>query len=127
MVTSSKEEYFFKGSNILPSIIFRKEGNLKIEGRIIPDNISSFFAPLRLWINELKCENVIFDINIEYMSPNASRELFHLIRILAENTSIQHTVVLWHYEDEDEEYHEMGKFLATRFDTIRFICMSYVR
>jgi len=127
MITSSKEELHFKGSNILPTVIFNKEGALKIEGKIIPDNISSFFTPLRKWINDLTCSKVIFEINIEYMNTNASRELFHLLRALDENPAIQDIVVLWHYEEEDEEYYETGRSLATRFEKIKFNYISYVK
>jgi hypothetical protein len=125
MITITKEELYFKGSNILPEIYFKKEGKLKIQGKIIPDSISSFFVPLHYWINELRCSSVTFDINIECMNPNALQELFHLIRTLAENTSIQQIVVLWHYKEKDDENYEMGKLFATQFENIKFIYISH--
>jgi len=107
--------------------MFRKNGNLKIEGRFIPDNISSFFASLRTWIEELKCNRVVFDICIDYMTSNASRELFQLIRALEENQAIQDIILIWHYDEDDEEYYETGRFLSSRFENIKFLLRSNVR
>ena len=100
---------------------------MRIEGRIIPDNVISFFDPLIDWVKNLKSSKVIFDIDIEYMNSNASAQLFQLLKTLNENQSVSSIIVFWHYEEEDQEYLETGKLMAEQLKRIRFFFKSYVK
>jgi hypothetical protein len=122
-----EEEIYLEGTNLLPSVIFLKEGSMKIEGRIVPDHVTSFFDPLIKWVTGLRCTKVIFDIDIEYMNTSASRHLFQLLKALEDNARILHILVFWYYEEEDEEHYETGQILASKMRRIRFLYKSYVR
>jgi hypothetical protein len=122
-----EEEIYIEGTNLLPSVIFLKEGSMKIEGRIVPDHVNSFFEPLMKWVSNLRCTKVIFDIDIEYMNTSASRQLYQLLKALEDNAYILHIIVFWHYEEEDEEHYETGQILASKMRRIRFFYKSYVR
>lgn len=125
--TSLQEEIYLEGTNMLPSVIFLREGSMRIEGRIIPDNIISFFAPLHNWVRNLRCSKVIFDVDIEYMNTNASKELFLLLKALNDNLIIRNIIVFWHYEDEDDEHYETGRAIAEKLKRINFFYKSYVK
>jgi hypothetical protein len=122
-----EEDIYIEGTNLLPAVIFLKEGSMKIEGRIVPDHVNSFFEPLMNWVSNLRCTKVIFDIDIEYMNTSASRQLFQLLKTLEDNAHILNIIVFWHYEEEDEEHYETGQILASKMRRIRFFYKSYVR
>ena len=122
-----EEDIYIEGTNLLPAVIFLKEGSMKIEGRIVPDHVNSFFEPLMNWVSNLRCTKVIFDIDIEYMNTSASRQLFQLLKTLEDNARILNIIVFWHYEEEDEEHYETGQILASKMRRIRFFYKSYVR
>ena len=125
--TSLQEEIYLDGTNLLPSVTFLREGSMRIEGRIIPDNVIPFFNPLIDWVKNLKSSKVIFDIDIEYMNSNASAQLFQLLKTLNENQSVSSIIVFWHYEEEDQVYLETGKLMAEQLKRIRFFFKSYVK
>jgi hypothetical protein len=122
-----EEEIYIEGTNLLPSVTFLREGSMKIEGRIVPDHLTSFFTPLMTWARNLQCSKVVFDIDLEYMNTSASRLLFQLLKSLEENPNLSHIHVFWHYEEEDEEHFETGKILAEKLSRIHFFYKSYVR
>jgi hypothetical protein len=122
-----QEDIYLEGTDLLPSVIFMKEGSMRIEGRIVPDNVASFFAPLHQWVKNLRCSKVVFDVDIEYMNTNATAQLYHLLKALQDNQIVQHTIVFWHYEEEDEEHVETGRIMAEKLKCIKFFFKSYVR
>jgi hypothetical protein len=113
-------DLIIEGTNLLPTVIFTRIGLLKMEGRIISANIAPFFEPILEWINELDCPLVSFDINIDHMNSNASRKLFQLLEALENNPHVMHIQVSWSYEEDDEEYFEIGKLYAEKLPMIKF-------
>ena len=122
-----QEDIYYEGTNLLPSVIFMKEGSMRIEGRIVPDDVAAFFAPLHKWVKNLRCSKVIFDVDIEYMNTNSSAQLYHLLKALEDNLVVQHIMVFWHYEEEDEELIETGKIMSEKLRRIKFFYKSYVK
>ncbi len=122
-----EEEIYIEGTNLLPTVIFLQEGSMKIEGRIVPDHLTSFFAPLITWVRNLRCSKVVFDIDIEYMNTSASRLLFQLLQALEDNKNLSHIHVFWHYEEEDEEHLETGKILSEKLSRVHFFYKSFVK
>ena len=125
--TGLQQEIFLEGTNTLPSVIFMREGSMSIEGRIIPDDVNSFFTPLIQWVKDLRCNKVILDIDIDYMSSNASSQLFRLLKALNDNIIVQNIIVFWHYEEEDDEHLDTGKIMAEKLNRIKFFYKSYVK
>jgi uncharacterized protein YkvS len=109
-----------------PLVSFNTSGELKIEGKAIPDNAINFFDPLFMWIDKLNSENVVFDINLEYMNTSASMQLFGLLRKLEENCSIFDITVNWHYEADDEDHYETGLMFEERLNRVKFSFFSFV-
>jgi hypothetical protein len=120
-----------QGTATLPSIDFRTNGELKIQGRILTDNAESTFAPLFEWIASLKNQRVLFDIELDYMNTSASMKLFDLLSQLEKNPEIRYIQVNWHYEEDDEDHLETGKLFEqklerTLFDYVRELVRSEV-
>jgi uncharacterized Fe-S radical SAM superfamily protein PflX len=120
------EDLIIKSSKLLPSVIFRSSGILIIEGKVVPDHVNEFFQPLQEWIEKLICKNVLFDIDIEYISNNASPQLFRLLKTLNENDQVENITVHWHYEIEDEEHYEKGVIFSEKLNRIKFHYLNYV-
>lgn len=109
-----------------PSVSFNTSGELRIEGKAIPDNAIPFFEPLSMWIDNLNSERVVFDINLEYMNTSASMQLFGLLQKLEQNCSIFEITVNWHYEEDDEDHYETGLMFEERLNRIKFSFFSFV-
>jgi len=124
---SLQEDIFLEGTDLLPSVTFMREVSLRIEGRIIPGTTDAFFRPLITWIRNLSCNKVILDVDIEYMNSDASVHLYKMLKTLNDNLVVQHIIVFWHYECDDEEHYEMGKIMAEKLDRIKFFYKSYVK
>lgn len=114
------EDLYLEGTKTSPSVMFNKNGMLKIEGRAMPDNAIRSFEPLAEWISELNCNSVVFDIVLEYLNTAASMQLFSLIRTLEQNCSIQELVVHWHYEEDDEDHFETGHLFEEKLNRTKF-------
>jgi len=126
MNTIMQEDLIISSSKLLPTVVFQTSGLLKIEGKLIPDHVADFFRPMKEWLMNLIYKDVIFDINIEYMSNNASVQLLRLLKILNENIYIENITVNWFYEVEDEEHYETGLIFKEELKKIRFNFYSYV-
>jgi len=102
MEINLQEDLIIDSTKLLPSVIFRSSGILMMEGKVIPDHVTDFFKPLYDWVGNLICKNALFDIDIEYISNNASAQLFKLLKTLNDSELIENITVHWHYEIEDE-------------------------
>jgi hypothetical protein len=109
-----------------PSVFFETTGNLKIEGKAIPDNAIPFFETLSQWLDNLNTKQVVFDINLEYMNTSASMQLFGLLQKLEENCSIFDISVNWHYEEDDEDHYETGLMFEEHLNRVKFHYLSFV-
>jgi hypothetical protein len=114
------ENLIIKGTQTSPTVAFSIDGKLKIQGRIITDNPVTAFQPLFDWISELKCNRVLFDIEIDYMNTSASMQLFCLLELLESNEVIETLKVNWHYEEDDEDHLETGHIFEQKLDRTEF-------
>lgn len=104
----------------MPEVNFDVNGNLSISGRAIPDNAVPFFEVLKSWIDKLDCSEIIFDINLEYMNTSASMQLFSLLMLLEEKSSVTKVTVNWHYEEDDEDHYDTGLLFEEKLDRTQF-------
>jgi hypothetical protein len=126
MMIHLQDDLVISSSKLLPSVDFRTTGSLKIEGKLIPDHVTDFFKPLNDWLRKLVCKNIVCDINIEYISNNASVQLLDLLKILNDSEFVETITVNWYYEIEDEEHYEKGMIFSEKLKRIRFTFFSYI-
>ena len=96
-------------SSHLPQINFQPDGNLLLEGRSIPENVSILFDPLIDFARNLKDVDVNFKINLEYFNTATSKKLMELLKTIDANSSIKQILINWHFEEGDEDNAEMGE------------------
>jgi hypothetical protein len=120
------ENIKLKATNSMPAVSFDTSGKLKIGGKIIPENAHIFFDPLFRWIESLDSEDVVFDINLDYMNTSASMLLFGLLQKLEDNSYLSDIRVNWHYEEEDEDHYETGLMFEEQLSRTKFNYLSFI-
>ena len=118
-----------------PLVDFNREtGQLRIEGRSWPENVSGFYSPLLQWLNEyVTCPKTetTFSVTLEYFNSTSSKMIFQFLMTLRDAAEKGNKVtVLWHYLFDDEEMLDMGKeYLAALPSTsdlfqFNFVCID---
>ena len=103
------ESLIILGTNSTPDVSFNTEGRLSMEGRSLPENVEIFYAPLEKWISELETDEVQFDVNLEYFNSASSKKILELLKILDANTRVKSILIVWHYEEGDDDCLESGQ------------------
>lgn len=118
-----------------PLVDFNPEtGQMRIEGRSWPENVSGFYDPLLHWINEyVTCAKTetTFRVTLEYFNSTSSKMIFQFLMKLREIAQKGNKVtVLWHYLLDDEEMLDMGKEYFAAIPTtsdlfqFKFVCIN---
>jgi len=107
------DDLIINGTAITPLIDFKRSGQLKIQGKSLPENPKIFFTPLFNWADQLSSDRVDIDIILEYINTSSSKNLMQLIKLIDKNPRIRHFNLNWHYESDDLEMLEFGELLAT--------------
>ena len=96
-----------------------QEGILKIKGRSIPENATTFYYPLIDWLREYSHSpkpGTTLDLYLEYINSISQKmvlEIFHIALDLHEKTG--DLVVNWYYDEDDEEMMEEGEIYSRKF------------
>ena len=100
-----------------PEIIMNPDGNIKIRGRSIHENVTEFFRPVREWITEYienPADVTYVDLVLEYFN-SASAKVF--ISLLQKVTYVQlkhkKFIINWYYEEGDEDILERGEYFSS--------------
>ena len=126
MKQHSLENLTIERSKLLPEIDFNSNGYMRIEGRIIPDDVGLFFSPLLDWCKKLSSKMAVLDIKVEYLNTNALVHLNRMLKILENNINLKEITVNWYYEEEDEEYLEKGMYIAEKLKRVKFNFLSFI-
>ena len=108
-----------------PRVEFYPSGKLLLEGRSMPENIFNLFNPLLKFATDINSEKVDFDINLEYFNTSTSKKVLQLLQTLDENPKIRELNVVWHYESDDEDSHEMGEIYEECLPHTNFYYMQH--
>jgi len=97
-----------------PSVLFDPEtGNMKIDGRSIPENPGDFYDEVIQWLRDYfkKPKNVTtLDLNLEYVNSGSSKYLLVLFRLMKEEYQKGSKIIInWYYEEDDEDMLEAGE------------------
>lgn len=103
-----------------PEIILNPDGNIKIRGRSIHENVTDFFAPVEDWITgyllnpaDITCVN----INLEYFNSASAKVFIHLFQKIT-YVALKHKKFIfnWYYEDGDDDILERGEYFSSVLD-----------
>lgn len=96
-----------------PEILFDKSaGDIKIEGRSIPENSNKFYSS---FIEELTnysqspLDKTTVSFRLDYFNTSSSKSILEILRILKSITvSGKQVEINWFYDEYDEEIEESG-------------------
>jgi len=119
------EKLFIQGTETLPTVDFNPNGDLKIDGKAIPEDAKKLFIPIFEWLEKLDVENVEFDVNLYYFNTAVSKLLFDMFFNTVENKNIKNILVKWRYEEGDDDSHESGLMYRDQIPEIKFEFFVY--
>ncbi len=110
-----------------PSIDFSINGQLRIEGRSIPENSIGFYEKPIAWLEEYRRTRpakVELHISLEYFNTSSGKLLLSLFRhtelLKMDGTDVK---IFWYYNEHDEDMTEAGQ----DFESIVKLPFKYVQ
>ncbi|HLO59439.1 MAG TPA: DUF1987 domain-containing protein [Bacteroidales bacterium] len=119
------QDLFIQGTDSLPNVSFKANGELKIFGRALPEDAAKFFAPLLAWINEYSSQEVNIEINLDYFNTSVSKQLLDLFKSIDNKKDILTVNVKWMYEEGDDEMLESGEIYQELLPRFSFSFHKY--
>lgn len=95
-----------------PMVDFKVSGELRMEGRSIPENPVGFYEPIMKWINDLPklhLKNIVFNVKLEYFNTSSSKILMQMVRLLEKYMDESSVKIIWHYNSVDQDMFDSGK------------------
>ncbi|MES2678696.1 MAG: DUF1987 domain-containing protein [Bacteroidota bacterium] len=102
------------GTEDTPEITFNPENNeFVISGRSLPEDVTSFYAPVFDWLNEFAenpANEAIFKFKLEYFNTASSKIILDILMKLEELVQSDNAdiTVEWHYSEADDDMLEAG-------------------
>ena len=118
-------DLMINGTNTLPTVSFKTNGELKITGRALPEDAARFFAPLHEWITNFSAEEINLEINLDYFNTNVSKQLLDFFKIIERNQANKVIKLKWMYEDGDDEMLESGEIYQELLPSFSFVFNKY--
>jgi len=119
------EDLFVQGTDSLPTISFRNNGELKITGRALPEDANSFFRPLLDWLRNFSADEVNIEFNLDYFNTSVSKQILDMFKIIEGNPDNKVIKIKWMYEDGDEEMLESGEIYSEMLKRFQFTFHKY--
>ena len=105
---------FLEGTSKTPTVSFdENNGMLELKGRSIPENSIEFYKPFIDWIDRYARDprpKTTLSVQLEYFNTSSSKcilDLFKKLELI--RTTGNEVLVLWHYEQDDEDMLEAGE------------------
>jgi hypothetical protein len=112
--------YKVEPSRNTPEIVLRPDGNMKIKGRSIHENVAAFYKPAFEWVENYVLDppdNTYIDIQLEYFNSASAKYLVQLLQrfrmVALKNRKV---FINWFYEEGDEDILERGEYLSSVLD-----------
>ncbi|MBN2485108.1 MAG: DUF1987 domain-containing protein [Bacteroidales bacterium] len=115
------ENFDIKGDETTPTVKFdATTGLLKMSGVAIPEDVRTFFAPIRKWVNNyLDSPQAATELilHFDYLNTAASKMVFELCDIISglhgrEDCNVK---ITWKYFRGDNEMRELGEEVLEQF------------
>ncbi|MBU8892640.1 MAG: DUF1987 domain-containing protein [Bacteroidales bacterium] len=97
--------------------IHLEKGLIKMEGRLMPENILVFFKPVDKWIKEYikkPAANTKIDLSLSYLNSCSTKHVCDMLKVLNDKYIEGYDMkVVWTYEEGDDSGLETGKDLES--------------
>ncbi|MFO7369559.1 MAG: DUF1987 domain-containing protein [Bacteroidales bacterium] len=113
-------DLFIQGTDSLPSVSLRTNGELKISGRALPEDAAKFFTPILFWLKEFSASEIAIEINLDYYNTSVSKQLLDFFKTIENKKENQTVHVKWMYEEGDDEMLESGEIYQELLPRFRF-------
>ena len=98
-----------------PEIIFKANGELMVTGSSLPANVTEFYQPIFVWLEELKkCPplKISISFDLEHINTTSTRMILQILKLLSTMAKAKNSLqVIWKYESEDNDMLEQGEAL----------------
>lgn len=119
------KDIYIEKTTSMPAVSFKNTGEIKLEGRALPENASVFFDPLKKWASEIDVKEINIEFNLDYFNTSVSKQLMDLFRNFENNHNIETINITWMYEDGDEEMLESGEVYEEMLKRFHFTFQKY--
>ena len=119
------EDIIKQGDGSHPFVSFKTNGEIKFEGRALPENATAFFEPLKKWAQEIDVKEIKIEFNMDYFNTSVSKQLLDLFRDFENNHNIEKIFINWMYEDGDDEMLESGEIYEEMLKRFTFTYQKY--
>ncbi len=88
-------------------------GEMKIEGRSIPENPALFYDPIISWLSDFFQNSKIsinLDIKLDYINSGSTKSILSILKAIKQHfdKGIE-CKINWYYEEDDESIRDLGK------------------
>jgi hypothetical protein len=102
-----------RGTTDTPKVLFDSENNIfEISGRSLPEDVITFYQPVIDWLDDYKqIPNKSTEFVFKYIYFNtATSKLIQdiLLRLEQIHETGNEVKVIWYYEEDDEDMHDLG-------------------
>jgi hypothetical protein len=104
-----------------PRVVLDPAGNqFEFSGESRPENVRNFYMPILEWLEQFANECAgqgsaegkaarEFRFNFEYFNSTSAKYILDIFKILQSiHSGGDEILVKWHYEEDDEDMHEVG-------------------
>jgi len=87
------------------------KGQLLLEGRSIPEDAYSFYAPIYEWLKQFDKEgssDILLEFKLEYFNTSSSKCILNILKLI-ELQKQKKVSIKWFYEEDDEDMLESGQ------------------
>jgi hypothetical protein len=119
------EDLFIQGTDSLPNISFKSNGELKITGRALPEDANAFFRPILDWLRNFSADEVNIEFNLDYFNTSVSKQILDMFKIIEGNPANKVIKIKWMYEDGDDEMLESGEIYSEMLKRFQFTYHKY--
>ena len=114
------DKFHIKPTRNTPDILLSPDGNMRIRGRSIHENVAEFYSPLLDWADEYILDPApatSVDIQLEYFNSASAKYIIQLLqRLQMVNLKNRKFFVNWFYEEGDEDILERGEYFSSVLD-----------
>jgi hypothetical protein len=88
-------------------------GELKMTGRVFPENPKEFFSPIMQWMNSYFKEpagKTCLIFNLSYFNSSSNEYIFRCCKMMEDLASTGHDVkIVWEFEEDDDDMRQLGE------------------